>query len=92
MLVTAKFYLPSVRIRAVSNKTNMYWWQKLCTCSKYIFVTNADVSNDLLPINIGFATTARIRLANEILLSPTYRFLSVNGVVFHHYNARSHTS
>ena len=42
-----------------------------------IFVTIAGVTNDLLPINTGFGTTACIRLANEILLSPTYRFLTI---------------
>ena len=45
--------------------------------SIYIFVTIADLTNDLLLINIGCAITARIRFANEILLSPIYRYLSV---------------
>ena len=65
MSVTAKFHLL------------IYWYQIICyigNYNKYVFTTSTQF---LLPIHISFVTTARIRLANEILLSLTYRFFSV---------------
>ena len=59
----------------------------MCSSCENIFVTIADVTNDVLPINIGFATAASTHLANEILLSLTYGFLHV--VVTHFWNRNS---